>query len=406
MSELLERVAAVLTFQAGYNAAVVTFGATCLGVAAGLVGTFAFLRKRALLSDALSHATLPGVALAFLVGTLLGLERSLPLLLAGAALTGALGVLTVQLLARYTRVPEDAAIGIVLSVFYGIGIVLLSYIQGLSVAGQAGLKTFILGQTAAMRRDEALALAVLAVGAAVATLLLFKEFRLICFDPSFAESEGWPVFRIDLLMSALIVFVTVIGLQTVGLILIVALLILPAVAARFWSNRLMVVLIVSGVFGGVSGLLGAAISATVPDTPTGAVVVLAAGALFGVSMIVAPARGIVAAALRRLTFRLRLEENRALAALVAGRAQLPAAPAARLRLRGLIDSAGRLTGKGRAAAVAAGRNLRLWEQALREDREALPANVRWGVDPIDRVLPREVVQRLEAECGLARGAVA
>ena len=396
---LAERALAVLTFQAGYNSAVVLAGATALGVAAGVVGSFAFLRRRALLSDALSHATLPGIALAFLIGVAAGLEtRSLPLLLAGAAATGALGVVTVQAITRFTRIAEDAAIGIVLSVLYGVGIVLLSYVQSLSVGGQAGLKTFILGQTAAMRRDEAIGLALLALAAIAAALLLFKEFRLVCFDPGFAEGQGWPVARIDLLMAGLTLFVTVIGLQTVGLILIVALLILPPVAARFWSDRLPRILVVAGLFGGLSGYLGAAVSAVLPDMPTGAVIVLAAGLLFLLSMILAPARGLLAVALRRLSFRLRLAESRALAGLIAGGRSAPGRiAAARLRLRGLTDAGGRLTPRGRMAAAAAARNLRLWEAALRDGLDDLPPRARWGVDPIETVLPREAVARLEME---------
>ena len=396
MIDLLAGITAVITLQAGYNAAVVVLGVTCLGVAAGLIGTFAFLRRRALLSDALSHATLPGVALAFLIGAAAGIERSLPLLLTGAAATGVLGLLTVQFIARRTRINEDAAIGIVLSVFYGVGIVLLSYIQSLSVGGQAGLKTFILGQTAAMRRDEAVGVAILAVGAAAAAILLFKEFRLVCFDPAFAESQGWPVSRIDLLMSGLTVVVTVIGLQTVGLILIVALLILPPVAARFWANRLSIILIVSAVFGGVSGLVGAALSATLPDVPTGAIIVLVAGMLFVVSMVCAPQRGILAIALRQLTSRLRLAECQALANLHErpGRATQAWPVTMRLRLRGLVDAAGRLTANGRQAAIEAERNLRLWRLALQVAGDSLPRDVHWGVDSID-VLPRDLLAQLE-----------
>ncbi len=397
---LLDRAIATITFQAGYNTSVVLVGTTALGVAAGVVGSFAFLRRRALLSDALSHATLPGIALGFLLGIATGGEgRSLPLLLAGAAGTGALGVVAVQVLTRFTRISEDAAIGIVLSVFYGVGIVLLSYIQNLSVGGQAGLKTFILGQTAAMRRGEAIALALMAAAAIGATLLLFKEFRLVCFDAAFARSQGWPVARIDLLMAGLTVFVTVIGLQTVGLILIVALLILPPVAARFWTDHLPRMLVVSGAIGGVSGFAGATVSAVLPDMPTGAVIVLVAGTLFVVSMTVAPARGLLAAAMGRAAFQLRLAEVRALARLAGPggtSATVGSGVALRLRARGLIDVGGALTVRGRHAAAAALRNLRLWEAALAEGAEAIPPGVRWGVDPIDAALPPDLVARLEA----------
>lgn len=390
----------VLTFQAGYNASVVAVGATCLGVAAGVVGTFTFLRKRALISDAMSHATLPGVVLAFLFGAAIGMEdRSLTLLLAGAALTGGLGVLLVQTIARFTRIPEDAAIGIVLSVFYGLGIVLLTYVQSLTLGGQAGLKSFILGQTAAMRRDEAIGLAVLAAAAILATVLLFKEFRLVCFDPDFAQGLGWPVFRIDLLMAGLSVFVVVIGLQTVGLILIVALLILPPVSARFWTDDLRAIIVLSGAIGGVSAWFGAALSAAFADLPTGGIIVLVAGLFFAVSLLLAPRRGVLMNAGRRMRLALRLRADRALVGMLRaereGRSpRLSPAMQRWLSFRRLATREG-LREAGRARAMAAERNFRLWEQAISHHRESLPPDAAFGLDPIEMVVTPEQLRVLE-----------
>lgn len=391
--ELLQRAWEAATFQAGYNVSVVLVGTTCLGIAAGLVGTFTFLRRRALIADALSHATLPGIALAFLIGAAIGLEqRSLAFLLTGAAVSGGIGVLTVQLLTRHTRLTEDAAIGAVLSVFYGVGIVLLSYIQAVGGAGQAGIKSFILGQTAAMARHEALTLAAMAIGAIVVTCLLLKEFRLVCFDAAFAEAQGWPVFRIDLLMVGLTVVVTVTGLQTVGLILIVAMLILPPVAARFWSESLPRMLTLSALFGGIAGFTGATASAVLPDVPAGAVIVLAAGVLFVISLLVAPQRGVLAGAIRHLRLKLRLADAVALTRLEARPDLAPGRlHAARLRLRGLIGPDGAPTAAGHAAA----RNLRLWEERLADGTDSLPVRVEWGVAPIESALPAEEVAMLE-----------
>ncbi len=396
--DVWEALLATLMLRGGYNAAVVAIGTCLLGVAAGVVGTFAFLRRRALLADALSHATLPGIVIAFLVGVAIGLEtRSLALLLAGAALSGALGVICVHLIARGTRVPEDAAIGIVLSVFYGIGVVLLSYVQTLAVGGQAGLKTFILGQTAAMSRGEAMAIGILALGAIAATLLLFKEFRLVCFDPAFAESLGWPVGRVDLAMAALAVFVTVIGLQTVGLVLIVALLILPPVAARFWSESLPRIIALSAAFGGLAGYLGAALSAVLPNMPAGAVIVLVAGVFFLASLLLAPRRGVLAALARLALQRLRLHEVQVLRQLGEGR-PVRINPGLRLwlRARRRVDAEGALTPSGRAAASVAARNLALWEAWLGEGADTLPRGTMWGVDPIEAALPADAVARLAA----------
>ncbi|MFM2045022.1 MAG: zinc transport system rane protein TroC [Pseudomonadota bacterium] len=283
-----------------YNTLVVLFGATALGVAAGVVGCFMLLRRRSLVSDALSHATLPGLAGAFILGTLIGVEgRSLPLLLAGAALSGCLGVLAIQAITHHTRLTEDAAIGAVLSVFFGIGVVLLSVVQVLPAGGAAGIDSFIFGQVAGMRGAEAAALGCLALAAVAVVVVLFKELRLIAFDEGFARVQGWPAGRIDLLLMGLVTLVTVVGLQTVGLILIIALLITPPAAARFWTDDLTWMLVAAGIIGGMSGLLGAILSAAYADLPAGAVIVLVATALFFASFVLGPARGLLSRALRR-----------------------------------------------------------------------------------------------------------
>ncbi|QJE73803.1 metal ABC transporter permease [Aerophototrophica crusticola] len=279
----------------GFNTLVVLFGATALGIASGVVGTFMLLRRRALVSDALSHATLPGIAGAFLLGAWFGVEgRSLPLLLAGAAASGVLGVLAIQAITRWTRLPEDAAIGAVLSCFFGLGIVLLSVVQGLPTGGAAGIKTFIFGQTAAMRAAEAAGLGVLALLAALVVALLFKELKLVAFDEGFARVQGWPAGRIDLALMALVTLVTVVGLQTVGLILIIALLITPPAAARFWTDSLESMVGIAALIGGLSGGIGAWLSAKYEDMPAGAVIVLTATALFTLSLLFAPKRGLLA----------------------------------------------------------------------------------------------------------------
>jgi len=268
-----------LTLRAGFNTNTVILGTTMLGLAAGVIGVFALLRKRSLVTDALSHATLPGIALAYLAALALGVSgRSLPVLLAGAATSGVLGVLGIQAILRYTRLREDAAIGIVLSVFFGAGVVGMSYIQANAPTQAAGLDAFIYGQTAAMLPRDAALMAGIAALALLASLLLLKEFAVVCFNDSFARATGWPVSAIDLLMMAMVVLVTVAGLQAVGLILVVAMLIIPAVAARLWTDRLWILVLLAGGIGALSGYAGAAVSALLPNKPAGSVIVLTAGA--------------------------------------------------------------------------------------------------------------------------------
>lgn len=422
--DLLRDLLPVLTFQAGYNTTVVLIGVSLLGIAAGLVGTFAMLRKRALMSDTLSHASLPGIAAAFLLAIALGQSgKSLWLLLAGAALSGIVGVLTVQFIVRNTRLPVDAAMGAVLSVFFGAGFVLLSYIQTLDSGDQGGIAKFIYGQTAAMTVVEASAIGVVALLAAIGTAALFKEFRLVCFDPEFADAQGWSVSAIDLLMMALVVAVTVVGLRAVGLILVVALLVIPPAAARLWSERLTRVTLIAALFGGLSGYLGAAASAVAPGFPAGAVIVLVAGALFLLSLLVAPARGVVAAALRHARVRLEVASQHVLRTLyesverreieldgpidLAHMRALRRWPKAWLALvvrllawRGLLligPSGVVLTPKGRTQALRITRNHRLWEQFLVSCADLAPSHVDHSADLVEHVLSPELVARLERE---------
>jgi manganese/zinc/iron transport system permease protein len=278
-----------------YNTFVVLAGCALLGIAAGTVGTFALLRGRALVADAVGHAALPGVAVAALVVALLGADpRALPPLLAGAAVAGLLGVLAVQALTRTKRIREDAAIAIVLSSFYAAGVALMSWLQTVPGAAQAGLSKFILGQAAAMRAEDAFLAAAVALACLVLVLAAFQRLRAVAFDADFATVQGLRPNRTDLLLLGLIVLVCVSGLQAVGLILVVALLVLPAATARLATHRLPRMLAIAATTGGVAGATGAWLSAIRPEVPTGAAVVLVAAGFFTLALLVAPERGLIA----------------------------------------------------------------------------------------------------------------
>lgn len=281
-----------------YNTVLVITGTTLFGLAAGLVGVFLLLRKRSLVSDAVAHATLPGVALGFLVALALGLNegRHLPTLLAGAAFTGILGAIGMQWIKDHTRLTEDTATGIILSVFFGLGIVMLSYIQTLSTGSRAGLDSFLLGQTAALNLHETQIMGIMAAVTILTTLAFRKEMTLLCFDQIFADSCGFTVRRLDLVLMCLMLAVVCTGLKTVGLILVIALLIIPPCTARLWANNLSRILLISALTGGVSAGAGSLISAYLPDAPTGAIIVLVAAFLFLVSLLVNYGRSVVARA--------------------------------------------------------------------------------------------------------------
>ncbi|KKJ76996.1 zinc ABC transporter permease [Kiloniella litopenaei] len=393
---MLQELFDILTFQSGYNTNVVLLGAGLLGTAGGVVGVFSLLRKRALISDAISHATLPGITLGFLVAlALTGTGKSLPFLMVGSTLSGILGVLLVQWIKDNTRLPEDSAIGTVLSSFFGLGVVLMSYIQTLKSGSQAGLESYLLGSTASMLQSEAEMIAVSALVITLLAVLFMKEFGLVCFDPDYAASRGWAVSKIDLLMMALLLAVVVIGLKTVGLILIIALVIIPPVAARFWTDRLGIMVAISAFTGGLSCYLGAALSALTPDLPSGATIVLTATALFTLSLLFAPKRGVIATALRQFSFRLKITRRRALLSLGKDQVSLSLLASFLLKREGVLNSDHSLTEKGQRTVEIMSRDQALWNQYLNDYPEEAFAQNRWSLAMITDILPRDLIKELE-----------
>jgi manganese/zinc/iron transport system permease protein len=272
-----------------YTLRVVALGAGILGAAAGALGSFAVLRRQSLLGDAVSHAALPGIALAFL---LTGSKSPLVIMI-GAALAGWLGTLAVTAVVNRSRVPFDSALGIVLAVFFGFGLVLLTHIQKLPVASQAGLETFLFGQAAALLRADVVVMAVLGGTALVVVAALWKEFKLLSFDSSFGASLGLPVAGLDAVLTALLVVAIVIGLQTVGVVLMSAMIVAPAAAARQWTRRLGPMVLLAAGIGSGSGVVGAIASSLIPRLPTGPTIVVVLTAIVIVSLTLAPGRGVV-----------------------------------------------------------------------------------------------------------------
>lgn len=374
-----------LLLRAGYNAALVAIGAGLLGIAAGAVGTFLFLRKRALLSDAISHATLPGLCLAFLALVALGGDgRNLAGLLFGSALTAGIGLLAVEAMTARTRLPEDAAIGAVLSTFFGAGIVLLTIIQTVPSGKQAGLQSFLLGSTAGLLFQDAVIIAAAGGLAVLAVLALRRPMMLVAFDADYAAALGFNVRGIDRAMMLLGLCVVVIGLTFVGLVLILALLIIPPVAARFWSERSGRVLAIAALIGGLAGYGGAALSAVSPRLPTGPIIVLVAFALFLFSFLAAPGRGIVAAFLCHRRFQRRVHARQGLLALAHGEPIHDPLTLRVLRRGGLIRADGVATPLGKARAAKALRDEHRWAMARTiHGPLAVPPGSEAGLHPVE-----------------------
>ncbi|MCA9098024.1 MAG: metal ABC transporter permease, partial [Planctomycetaceae bacterium] len=267
-----------------YNTFIVLVGTSLLGGTSGLIGSFAVLRKRSLTGDALSHAALPGLCLAFMVWG----ERNLFVMLLGAFLSGLLGIGIISGLRAWTRIKEDAAIGIVLSIFFGAGIVLSRIIQNHVTAGsKAGLDSYILGKTAGMLSYDVYLIAGLALGSLIVVLALSKEFQLISFDIPFAIVQGWPALFLDLVLMSLIAIVVVIGLPAVGVVMMAALLILPGASARFWTERLPTMIQISILIGFLTGVVGTITSATFSLMPAGPLIVLVGTTFFLISVLFA-----------------------------------------------------------------------------------------------------------------------
>ena len=393
-----------LFLQLGYNATLVTLGAMLLGVAAGVGGTFLFLRKRALVSDAISHATLPGIGLAFLALVALGGDgRSLPLLMLGAAASAWIGLLCISWLTRRTRLGEDAAIGAVLSVFFGFGVVLLTVIQTMSSGRQAGLEGFLLGSTAGMLRSEALMLAVSAALVLGLVMLLRRPLTLAAFDPAYGETRGMNIARVDLAMMGIVLAVTVVGLKIVGLILVVALLIIPPVAARFWTDRIETLLLLSGLIGGISGYVGAALSATAPNLPTGPIVVLIGFALFLASLLLSPKRGVLSSYLSHRRYQARVHMRQGLLALAQGQPIYERLTQRLLQRADLISADGVATADGRARAAKALRDEHRWA-AMRDDPAFASLSEAYdGLTEIESLLTEDQITALDTRIAGPKG---
>jgi manganese/zinc/iron transport system permease protein len=384
------------------------------------------------MADVISHTTLPGIAIAFLVMEVVqaGSGKSTPVLLTGAFVSGLVGMAATTAIVRFTRIKEDAALAIVLSVFFGFGISLFTIVQSVPTGNAAGLSHFIYGKAASLIAADVWLIGWASLAVVIVFALLFKEWMVVSFDEQFAAAQGWPVLMLDLLLLGLVTTVTVIGLQSVGMLLVVALMIIPAAAARFWTHDLRFMAIVSALIGGLSSLLGVVASAVFPRLAAGAVIVLAGSILFLFSLLFGAQRGVVIRAMLRYRRDRDIARDHLLRALfecveprcrsdrdLAQQLATLMVPFADLlgkrswsdgRLRRLLRSAERdgyvidygaagvkLTPRGAAAACQVVRNHRLWEMYLIEFADRSPARVDRDADDIEHDLGPEVVARLE-----------
>ncbi|MFZ5432213.1 MAG: metal ABC transporter permease [Calditrichota bacterium] len=395
----------------------VVLGSVLLGATAGAIGCFALLRKRALIGDALAHSALPGVVIGFVIS---GGKVPIALLL-GAMVTAWLGALAVNAISQRSKIHSDTAMAIVLSVLFATGIVGLTLVQKTGEASQSGLANFLFGRAASLLPEDVLHFGILAVINLIVLSVLFKEFKLIAFDSTFTRAIGLPAGVLDFLLTTLMVVAVVVGLQAVGVVLMAAMIITPAAAARLWTDRLEVMVWIAAALGGFSGIAGAYLSSLAPSMPTGPWMVLAVSVVFALSLLFAPRRGMLARLtdflqLRRKTLDehilktfFHIGETRAdfhTPVTVADLAKARFFPGKTLwrglrglRRAGLVETRGdllSLTAAGREKAARIVRVHRLWEMYLSEYMHLPADHVHRDADQMEHVLTPELEARLEA----------
>jgi manganese/zinc/iron transport system permease protein len=267
----------------------VVLGSILITASSAVVGCFSFLKKKALVGDAVAHSVLPGICLAFIIA---GNKDPLIIIL-GAFTTGWLSLVLIDLIAEKTKIKEDSAIAIILSVFFGIGILLLTAIQHSGNAAQSGLESFLFGKAAALVGRDLIMFSIVAGIVLLTVVLFFKELKIIAFDEAFAKSIGLPVRFLNLLLTSLTVMAVVTGIQAVGVVLMAAILITPAAAARFWTDDLFKMTLIAAFIGALAGYAGAFVSYIASNMPTGPWIVMIVSVMALLSFFIAPKRGII-----------------------------------------------------------------------------------------------------------------
>ncbi|MEM9325573.1 MAG: iron chelate uptake ABC transporter family permease subunit [Bacteroidota bacterium] len=398
------------------NITYVVVGTVLLSISSALVGCFTFLRKKSLVGDVVSHAVLPGICLSFL---LTGYKNPL-IIVAGAFFTGWLSIAALDYVVRHSKIKEDTATGLSLSVFFGLGILLLTFIQHSGNAQQTGLDAFLFGKAAALVGQDLIVFGILAVITLLMVLAFFKEFQIIAFDQQFATSMGLPVKSIEMILTSVTVLAVVAGIQAVGVVLMAAMLITPAATAKFWTDRLQVMLLLAAIFGAFSGITGAFISYAAPAMPTGPWMVMVLSFLALISFFFAPQKGILVRLLRQRRIRRKQLEENLLKAFYAvgerlgtfdkpltldqiGEKRSFRPEELRIGLRRLVShgylrrqqSDWQLTADGLSKGRRVQRLHRLWELYLTEYLSIAPDHVHEDAESIEHVITPELELELE-----------
>lgn len=402
------------------NLRFVLLGTMILGATAAIVGTFSFLRKRALVGDAIAHSILPGICFAFILSA----SKDPLILISGAMLSGWISIWLIDLIDRKSKLSSDTAIGLILSVFYGFGIMMLTFIQNSGNSSQAGLDKFLFGQAASLTQNDLLVFGSIGIVLILIVIAFFKEFMIISFNPDFAKVIGLPVKFLEFLLASITVLSVAVGIQAVGVVLMAALLITPAAGARFWTDNLVKMILISMLFGGLSGIAGSLISYSAPSMPTGPWVVMCLSIFSVASIWLAPKKGMLYKYKRqKRTEKKILKENilktfyhaaEAKGNFYEGRSFVELAINRQLKSRvlnkGLFllvrdnlvrkqDGIWYLTKKGLAEAIRIIRLHRLWEMYLNKRLKLQPDHVHNDAEAIEHIITPEIERLLEKDLG-------
>ncbi len=262
---------------------------SAVGLVCGVVGTFLVLRGLSLLGDAAGHATLPGVCAAFLITG----AKTLPVLLTGALVSSGVSALAVTAFSRGRRVRPDAAIGIALTVSFAIGVCLLSIVQRSPAATQSGISDFLFGNAAGITRRQVVFLGATSAAILTATLVFHRALVLSVFDPNHARALGIPVRIVEGSLVVGMSLCVVVGIQCVGVVLVAAMLIIPASTGRLIANTVVGVMLSAAVVGVLSAWGGVFVSFLGEGLSTGPTMVLCAAFFFVVALLFGPQGGLL-----------------------------------------------------------------------------------------------------------------
>ncbi|MBC6368039.1 iron chelate uptake ABC transporter family permease subunit [Algoriphagus sp. AK58] len=391
----------------------VVLGITLLGIGSAYVGTFSFLDKKALLGDAISHAVLPGICLGFILAG----EKNPVYIVTGAFLSGALATFLSSWLKKNTKLSEDTIIATILSVFFGIGIVMLTALQKSGNPEIAGLNSFIFGNAIGISETDLMIYGGLSLTIIIVLTLFLKEFRLMVFDPGYGKAIGFPMEAIRFLFNVLMILAVVIGIQAIGVVLMAALLITPGAAARFWTDRLNPLLILAASFSIISGILGTYISFVIPQMPTGPWVVVFLSLIALLSFMFSPKSGIIFRYFSRKKYLRKTHKDHLMKALYKAREENKEGltieeiyelyPYQKVQIdqsikdllqEGFItknQTLVNLTSQGTSDAMRIVRLHRLWELYLNESMNIAPDHVHESAEQMEHLLTPELEAMLE-----------